>query len=585
MPFVSAKDRRGLMATAQPPLVAPEIKDDPTFGEVFDAAVGTVIDENLSVSRLFNQQQFVQRNQNVARLIDEGVINQADYEYGDGKFDYNKLSLALRDTEYADLVKPDRVLREERNEYLAMKRRYAESVLAEGSGMAQFLGMGTAYMLDPINIATMGIGTLPAAAKGLTAMATARIAAGRTAALTAASEAAIQPFVYSYKQDIESPYSAQNALVAITTAAIGGAAIGGVTGGIAGYLRRAKASTGEQVADTPNITRQNAENVAANPDAPTEPPYTPTQELSQADRSLQDIVDYLEAAEAGRDPTPWQIIDDEYDLFLRGEVESLEKVKEASVKKLMAEQRKLSKSKKMVSWVVERGGLNKQSFEAEGLDPALFGRGGGFPPGFWRAGNLGMTADDVAEALMDDPSITIAAMPDIDSPVRFGANDALEWVDALTRNKDMYRDPTVQARIDELDEAIRQIEEAPVDDPLEQIYRDAAVRRVQSQQEMLQELESGRMAAREPTRVPDDYAPPERSRPVDAAVIDRERELMQRNGLQESYDEAMDAYNKLPEDRRRLYIDGEEIDANVLVREIDEQLDEINELIRCVRGG
>lgn len=566
------------MATAQPPLVAPEIKDDPTWGDTFDAAVGTIIDENLSVSRLFNQQQFTQRNQNVARLIDEGVIQQSEYEYGDGKFDYNKLSLALKDTEYADLVKPDRVLREERNEYLAMKRRYAESVLAEGPGMAQFLGMGTAYMLDPINIATMGIGTLPAAAKGLTAMATAKITAGRTAALVAASEAAIQPFVYSYKQDIESPYSARNALTAIATAAAGGAAIGGVTGGIAGFLRRAKTSAGEEVAGTPNITRQNAEDLAANPDAPTEPPYTPTQELSQADRSLQEVIDYLELARAERDPTPWQIVDEEYGRYLDAQVKIAEKEKQKIIKRLITEQSKLSKSQKWAQWIRKKGGLNKEAWMAEGIEPGAFAN-------MWRAGDKGLKPDDLAELIMDDPSISIFDLGDFAGARGFDANDAVEFVSALLRDPDKYVDPSIQRRIDEFDEQISQIEEALVDDPTDKIYRDAAIRVVRDDEEMLQELESGRMAAREPSRVPDDYAPPERSRPVDAAVIDRERELMQRNGLQESYDEAMDAYNKLPEDRRRLYIDGEEIDANVLVREIDEQLDEINDLMRCVRGG
>jgi len=177
-----------------------------------------------------------------------------------------------------------------------------------------------------------------------------------------------------------------------------------------------------------------------------------------AGRSLDELADYVEAARADADPVPYQILDDEYGLWLRGEYDSLEKLKKQSIKKLMAEQAKLSKSKKMTSWVVSKGGLNKESFAAEGVDPASFKRG--FPRGFWRA-NGGMTADDLAEALLDDPSIYSGAMADFDSPIRFGANDALEWAFALIDNPQMYRDPTVQLRIDDLDDAIRQVEAAP----------------------------------------------------------------------------------------------------------------------------
>jgi len=49
---------------------------------------------------------------------------------------------------------------------------------------------------------------------------------------------------------------------------------------------------------------------------------------------------------------------------------------------------------------------------------------------------------------------------------------------------------------------------------------------------LLRELESNRLAAREPSLVPDDYddLAPSEMRPVDMAVIDRERDLLQRQG-------------------------------------------------------
>jgi predicted DNA-binding ribbon-helix-helix protein len=59
---------------------------------------------------------------------------------------------------------------------------------------------------------------------------------------------------------------------------------------------------------------------------------------------------------------------------------------------------------------------------------------------------------------------------------------------------------------------------------------------------------------------------------------------MQLQGTQESYDLAMEAYNQLPADKRKVFVEGEEVSADTLIKEIDDQLEDINNLIRCVRG-
>lgn len=580
MPFVSGKDRRGLQSMLRPPAVAPEVQDDPTFGETFSAAVGLTIDENLSISSLLNKEMYQERRVNAIDLINRGIVDPESYQYGDGQFDYNKLSRDLEDTDYADLIKTDRVLRDERNSMLARRRAYAESILAEGPGTAQFIGNATAFMLDPINIATMPIATVTTASKGLTAFGTALRTAGTTAALTAGTEAAIQPFVYAHKEDIESPYSAKDAIASIVTAAAGGAVVGTVQGGLVGFFRNARTKTSEGLTGEPTITAQDSVR-RAEIEEPTEPPYTVPEQLSQADRSLEELADYIEAVNATRDPTPVRILDEDYELWLRGEFDTLEGVKKASINKLEKEQRKLSKSKKMVSWVKEKGGLNKKVFAAEGIDPENFKR---FPPGFWRAGDQGMTPDMLAERLLDDPDISVAAIPDFTSPVAFTANDAFDWVETVINNPGMYRDPTVQTRIDDLDARIREIEEAPVGDPLERVYRDASRQRIIDEAEYLREWQSKMDASNEATRLPEDYPVPEEPRPVDMAVIDRERELMQLQGTQESYDLAMEAYNQLPTNKRKVFVEGEEVSADTLIKEIDDQLEDINNLIRCVRG-
>ena len=87
MPFVSGKDRRGLESMLRPPAVAPEVQDDPTFGETFSAAVGLTIDENLSISSLLNKEMYQERRVNAINLINQGIVDPESYQYGDGQFD------------------------------------------------------------------------------------------------------------------------------------------------------------------------------------------------------------------------------------------------------------------------------------------------------------------------------------------------------------------------------------------------------------------------------------------------------------------------------------------------------------------
>ena len=98
--------------------------------------------------------------------------------------------------------------------------------------------MTAGYMTDPINIATLPIGGIATAGKGMSVLAQALKSARNTAAVAVASEAAIQPLVYKHKQDIDSPYDSDDALRAIAFAAGGSAILGGALGGISGYIRK-----------------------------------------------------------------------------------------------------------------------------------------------------------------------------------------------------------------------------------------------------------------------------------------------------------------------------------------------------------
>ena len=245
MPFISDTAKRSVLQTATPDINIPQAG----FSETFAASVGLTIDENLSISQSLNREGWQNRQELIRKKIDEDSLNRDDYMDRRGRFDYNRAATDLNDPS----IKTDQVLEQERREMLAVRRKYADDVLERGNGMAQFLGMANAYMLDPISIATMPIALPATGAKSLSIAGRALLAARNAAVIETATELAIQPFVYEHKQDIESPYTYKDALTNIAGAAIGASALGGVAGGVSGYLRKVRGEVEAKGVITPEV--------------------------------------------------------------------------------------------------------------------------------------------------------------------------------------------------------------------------------------------------------------------------------------------------------------------------------------------
>lgn len=231
MPFISSKDQR--QATSQVDFQT-EYTPESEFGEVFAASVGQVFDEELSISSALNKEGYRDRRRAAEELIDSGALDKDKYfikSRRGTKFDYNKASLDF------EQIKSDDALKEERNAELASRRSYAQDVISRGSGFAQFLGAASAYMLDPVSVATMPIGYATGAAKGLSAIGRSAIKAG---AVEMAAEVGIQAFVYDHKHDIDSPYDWKDAITNIATAATAGALLSGGAVGIREYISHAR---------------------------------------------------------------------------------------------------------------------------------------------------------------------------------------------------------------------------------------------------------------------------------------------------------------------------------------------------------
>lgn len=245
MPFLSQKDNRETIQGLTPAKNFVE----PKFSEVFAAGVGQVFDEELSISRFLNMEGFNQRKEKVKVLGNSDKFNLNEYTSPVGDVDYDRLAKDFPEFN----IKDDRTLFDERSNLLKKRREYSKDVFERGSGMAQFLGMATGYMLDPINIATMPIATVGTSIKSLTTIGRALTVAKNEAGLAISAELMIQPLVYQHKHDINSPFEFKDALTNIVTAATGAFAIGGVTGGLSGYFKAVRERSVTQPLDNDAI--------------------------------------------------------------------------------------------------------------------------------------------------------------------------------------------------------------------------------------------------------------------------------------------------------------------------------------------
>ena len=232
MTFLSTRDQRETLQTLQP--ATSFMQEEPSFSEVFQASLGLAIDEEMSFSSLLNREGFDQRKKQVSELVGSGQLNIEQYTTAFGQVDYN----AIAENEKNLKLKSDKEIFLERNEMLAQRRHYAQDVMERGSGLAQFLGMANAFILDPVNILTIPIATSTTALKSLTTIGKALTVAKNEAALAATTELAIQPLVYQHKHSIGSPFEVSDAISNIVIASTGAGLIGGVTGGISGYFSK-----------------------------------------------------------------------------------------------------------------------------------------------------------------------------------------------------------------------------------------------------------------------------------------------------------------------------------------------------------
>ena len=589
MPFVSGKESRELTQGLTPYDASTAATD---FGEVFAASLGQVIDEDLTISHSLNREGWEERRGLTAEAINTDQVDRHKYMDRRGKFDYDRLSQEMPELG----LKSDQVLTDERNALLAQRRGYAQDVIERGSGIAQFLGAANAYMLDPVNIATIGVATASVSAKSLSVLGRALMVGRNEAALNAASELMIQPFVYGHKQDIDSPYAASDAIKNIAFAAAGGAVFGSAVGGISGLIgKSAKASKGVE----PNIVARDAQepdSLANGVDVPdvvdapingstvggisgylskaiksAETLDIVTPDVEQSLQYLSRMQENIESGRLSRDN--YDSVMKDYDSVLSGEYASYKAAADNTVKQSQKIINDTLKSEDTLGQFISKsGGIDRELIQAEGVDPVAFkDRGKVFGKPLYRKKG-GKSADELAEALNEAGY----------KGGRLTANDVVSMIHDIANGADPLMNGAVKAKVDFHQNIIDDFSRSTDDGYLKSLYGDVRKLDIEEDVKYYNDLEARKVEANKPSKTPSDYFEPPKAKPKKAMGTDREREILKRTGIDEDFDADMDAYSRI--DNPAIIKDGEMVEASSFMKELDDEIGGIESVLVCARG-
>ncbi len=212
----------------------PSQYQEPTgFAENYSKSLGTTVESGMSISRavvsgFITSPYRKRRNEQIDQMIANGDIPEQYGDALDGHMSYNDVAIIARD-KFGQTIKSDEDIDNVVREDLKRNVESAGDVFSRATLMGKVgivAGAPNAAMLDPPSIIGSFIG-LGAAAKGATVLSRAAKAAALGAGATMAEEAVIQPFVYSWKQDVGLDYSTGDAFKAIAYAGAGGGILAG----------------------------------------------------------------------------------------------------------------------------------------------------------------------------------------------------------------------------------------------------------------------------------------------------------------------------------------------------------------------
>ncbi len=624
MYILSKRDQRAEFET----LTADRTGPAPSFGETFSASFDFAQDEMLSISSMFNNQAFFDRQKEINKMRADG-FNFDPYQNEKGELDYNRIA---QDT---GLIKSNGEVRKERNDMLAERRAYSQDVMDRGPGLATFAGMGTAMMFtDPINLATLPIG-FGTAAKGLSVLGHSLRGARNTAAIAVASELAIQPLVFNHKHDINSPYEVQDAINVIGITAVTAGLLGGAIGGVSGYFTKAAETAfaesvrfvtiGKQIPASvygrgfsirpdpmqfvsfkPSTSALN-QFVSFTPTGKIDPRYRPTFESV-----APSIIEKAKVELAGLATAK----------LSRGRVKAIEK----EILELSQARNKLTRANEMINStgkVITTNAIKaknrkirtKRANEAAEIQTRIdklqvklktnegFARAkadldklnqGIIPAPIQKEIDAVLKQSEVAESarVMQRMADSIAKERGfVPTDNLLGVYKAGKDAGVTTIKNKENTIAAVQAQIAKtIDDAEKvQLEEilgrlkntAPeeYDELIGQLHKTS----IDNDMAVMRSMVYKQAQASKPNIKPSDYAPIEVPSAPRASTTSLERAALDRDGVSKEFDNIMAEYNRLPS--KKIYNEaGEEIDADIVIKAADDELNGLESVMRCSIG-
>tara|TARA_R110002072_G_scaffold261567_1_gene420375 strand:- start:2607 stop:4334 length:1728 start_codon:yes stop_codon:yes gene_type:complete len=575
MPILSAEDRRFYLQN-----LPTQGQIEPDFFETLTSAFDFVIDEELSISSLLNNQGYDDRTEQIREMVNGG-FNLKPYTNVVGEIDYARLSA---DT---GTVKSDRELWGERRDILAERRAENQDVMERGSGLAQFLGSMGGYMLDPINIATFPI-SIGTAYKGMSILSRALMTGRDAAGVAIATELAIQPLVYQHKNAIGSPYEFNDALMAISTAAVGSALLGTAAGGIQGYLQKVREKTAFIDVDK-NIVKQGdnffvKQEVDVNGEKSIELKQITTEEAgvflktNEISESLNILASIEEQLLLKKDPRVTDDLLKAYDDFTAiegtsgwdvGSTTDL-KIRKELEKVLNDRQKELQKSQTFAQFFDSRGKLNTQSFIDAGLDKKVLNAfNANYQVGKQFFSSNGKLTVDEVNTQLKDMSYPYWDPTDAFYPIKLVAD--------IFQNPKKMVDDTVDAELAEIQQRFDDLQQE-ADTPFfiqrlieEDVELDANILR--QNQETTERLQK-------PTLDYEDYVFEQLPTAPIATKTSLQRHLLNDEGLAEFYDRDIANFNALDID----YIKIDGLKPKEYMKALDDQIDGIESVRVCALG-
>jgi len=628
MYILSKRDQRAEFET----LTADRTGPAPSFGETFSASFDFAQDEMLSISSMFNNQAFFDRQKEINKMRADG-FNFDSYQNEKGELDYNRIA---QDT---GLIKSNGEVRQERNDMLAERRAYSQDVMDRGPGLATFAGMGTAMMFtDPINLATLPIG-FGTAAKGLSVLGHTLRGARNTAAVAVASELAIQPLVFNHKHDINSPYEVQDAINVIGITAVTAGVLGGTIGGVSGYFTRAAERAFEESVRFVTIGKQIPASVygrgfSIRPDPMQFVSFKPTGATAR-----QLATKFVKLTPTGRiDPryrptfesvAPEIIAKAKVELaglaaakLSRGRVKAIEKeilelsqsrnkltranIMRNSTGKIITTQAISAKNKKIRTKRANEAAEIQVKIDRlqSKLDvDAGFGRAkadlnklnqGIIPAPIQREIDAVLKQSEVAESAR-----VMQRMADSIAKERgFVASDAVLGVYKTNKNAGLpplkNKENTIAAVQAQIAKSTDDVEKTQLQEMLSKLKETAPeayddfmtqlnTKAIEDDLVLMQSMAQRQANASLPRYTPGIFEAPELPPAPKAKTTSLERDALLREGLDKDYDHIMAQYNSMPS-KKILNDAGEEIDVDDIIKAADEELEGLESIMRCSIG-